>query len=494
MREPVQGRQTKREAPAHDRTRPPRTNRPNDRTRLSRWTAAAVSCTAVAVGIFTWHRLSPAGTGPSPSANVSPLAARNEPSATPPLGRGLAAYDRAQVLGDHASAPAAHAGDLAGAPSRDAAASAPNGSSEVHALSAGETSGAAARAPHAEAGPRDVPVAPERSAIATEGGAALPANGVASRLGSGADAATMPAADAGVGTPPKAPDAESVQAPSAPTSSPSASSAAMAVRFAVIGDFGDGSHHEAAVAHLVRKFDPNFVITTGDDNYPMGQAATIDEHIGAFYADFIGNYRGRFGSGSATNRFWPTPGNHDWYAPGLVPYLEYFTLPGNERYYDVEQGLVHLFALDSDPNEPDGTTASSPQARWLHARLAASSHCYKVVYFHHPPFSSGPHGDAHAMQWPFRAWGADVVLAGHDHVYERFQVDGIPYFVNGLGGADKYPMSETPKPGSIARYNRSHGAMLVVAESDGITYEFWNVEGVKVDELNVPKRCGSGPR
>ena len=69
------------------------------------------------------------------------------------------------------------------------------------------------------------------------------------------------------------------------------------------------------------------------------------------------------GKGGTTNRFFPSPGNHDWVA-GLGAYVEYFTLPGNERYYDVDLGLVHLYVLDSDLHEPDGTTADSVQAKW----------------------------------------------------------------------------------------------------------------------------------
>jgi tartrate-resistant acid phosphatase type 5 len=257
----------------------------------------------------------------------------------------------------------------------------------------------------------------------------------------------------------------------------------------VIGDFGDGSPNEAAVARLVKSWKPDFIITTGDDNYPVGAERTIDPHIGAFYADFIGNYHGAYGTGSRTNRFWPTPGNHDWFASRLAPYLDYFTLPGNERYYEVELGIVHLVALDSDPKEPDGMSAASVQGRWAHERLAASKACFQIVYFHHPPYSSGPHGDTASMQWPFRTWGADAVLAGHDHTYERFQIDGIPYFVNGLGGAEKYPLSEASKQGSVLRYNAKHGAMLGIASVEGLTFQFWNVDGARIDNVEVPKHC-----
>jgi len=239
----------------------------------------------------------------------------------------------------------------------------------------------------------------------------------------------------------------------------------------------------------VHGWKPDQVITLGDNNYEAGSASTIDANIGKYYHDFIGGYRGSFGAGSATNRFWPSPGNHDWGAPNLTPYTDYFTLPGNERYYDVDLGLVHLYAIDSDPHEPDGTTATSKQALWLKEKLAASKSCYDLVYFHHAAYSSSSdHGSTTSMRWPFEAWGAEAVLAGHDHTYERFKVGGIPYFVNGLGAAGTYPFASA-LPETQFRYNAKHGAMLINATTTGITFEFWTYDGQKIDSITVPKTC-----
>ena len=235
----------------------------------------------------------------------------------------------------------------------------------------------------------------------------------------------------------------------------------------------------------MKSWSPDFVITLGDNNYPDGEASTIDSHIGKYYASFIGGYHGQFGPGSATNRFWPSPGNHDW-VTGLKAYADYFTLPGNERYYDVDLGIVHLYAIDSDPHEPDGTSSDSAQANWLKTRLASSRACYDVVYFHHAAYSSARHGSTESMRWPFKAWGAEVVVSGHDHTYERLDVDGLPYFVNGLGGAEKYGFYGTPLPQSQFRFNDDYGAMLVTAAPNAITYEFFTADGVKRDSLTVP--------
>jgi tartrate-resistant acid phosphatase type 5 len=263
-------------------------------------------------------------------------------------------------------------------------------------------------------------------------------------------------------------------------------------RFAVVGDFGDAGQSEQDVANLINGWQPDFVITTGDNNYPAGAAATIDANIGQYYHQYIYPYTGAYGAGAPFNRFFPTLGNHDWgdafpNPTGLQPYLDYFTLPGNERYYEFVWGPVHFFVLDSDPNEPDGMTSTSPQAQWLRARLAASNARWKLVYFHHPPYSSGPHGPNADMQWPFRAWGATAVLSGHDHDYERLNVGGLPYFVNGLGGRSLYTFGP-PLPESQVRYNDDFGAMLVNTSAQTLTFQFINRAGVLIDTytLNAP--------
>ena len=264
------------------------------------------------------------------------------------------------------------------------------------------------------------------------------------------------------------------------------------IRFAVVGDYGDAGQPEQDVANLINSWQPDFVITTGDNNYPAGAATTIDVNIGQYYHQYIYPYAGAYGAGASYNRFFPALGNHDWgdgypNPTGLQPYLDYFTLPGNERYYEFVWGPVHFFAVDSDPNEPDGMTSTSPQASWLRARLAASNARWKLVYFHHPPYSSGPHGSDVDMQWPFRAWGASAVLSGHDHTYERLDVGGLPYFVNGLGGRSLYVFGQ-PLPESQVRYSDDFGAMLVTANAQTLTFQFINRSGALIDTytLNSP--------
>ncbi len=258
------------------------------------------------------------------------------------------------------------------------------------------------------------------------------------------------------------------------------------VHFAVIGDYGLAGQAELDVANQVKSWNPDFIVTLGDNNYADGSASTIDANIGQYYHDFISPYTGSYGTGAATNSFFPVLGNHDWVATNAQPYLDYFVLPGNERYYDFIQGPVHFFMLDSDTHELDGNTDTSIQATWLKNSLSASSSPWNIVLLHHAPFSSGLHGSNATLQWPYEAWGADAVLAGHDHTYERIIKGTIPYFVNGLGGRSIYSFG-TPIAGSQLRYNADYGAMLVDATNAYINFKFINRSGAVIDSYTVPR-------
>ena len=273
-------------------------------------------------------------------------------------------------------------------------------------------------------------------------------------------------------------------------SSPAASQASKA-RFAVIGDYGYAGQPEADVADLVKGWNPDFIITTGDNNYPDGASATIDANIGQYYHQFIYPYTGSYGAGAIQNLFFPSLGNHDWTTPGAQPYLDYFALPSSERYYDFAWGPVHLFAIDSDPNEADGTSSTSTQASWLQAGLTASTEPWDLVYMHHPPYSSGPHGSTSRTQWPYQSWGADAVLAGHDHTYERLVVNDFPYFVVGLGGRSIYSFG-SPVSGSQVRFNADYGAMLVDASPDQITFKFFSRAGALIDSYGIQSPAVGG--
>lgn len=258
------------------------------------------------------------------------------------------------------------------------------------------------------------------------------------------------------------------------------------IRFAVVGDFGTTSAASFQVAARVRALDPLFVVTLGDNNYPSGSALTIDANIGQHYHEFIAPYVGSYGPGAAMNAFYPCLGNHDWLASGAQPYLDYFELPGNERYYEVRRGPVHLFVLDSDVNEPDGIRSDSLQADWLRNALQHSSAPFKFVTLHHAPYnSSDNHGSQGDLQWPFKEWGASLVLSGHDHLYERLSVSGLPFVTNGLGGQSPYGFNE-PLGGSAVRFNDEHGLLLVEADSEFAHLRFVTSSDSVQDDFVLP--------
>ncbi len=248
-----------------------------------------------------------------------------------------------------------------------------------------------------------------------------------------------------------------------------------AYTFASIGDFGDFPT-TGRVAATIAGWNPEFIVTVGDNGYNpdatsngaggfVWAGSLIDRSIGQWFSPYIGNYQGTYAGGPAPgrpSRFFPALGNHDWDgAPGggvwaNLPYRSYFSLPGNERYYTVRAGSVQFFVIDSDPRSPgngsqyetDGVSATSTQASWLRDHLADSDARFKIVLFHHPPYTSAPRGSITVLRWPFAEWGASLVLAGHEHMYERLDgPGGIPFVVAGHGGntlTNSFPNSPSP--------------------------------------------------
>lgn len=269
---------------------------------------------------------------------------------------------------------------------------------------------------------------------------------------------------------------------------------AQAQRFAAIGDYGYAGPAERDVANLIKSWNPDFIITLGDNNYDVGDSTTIDQNIGQYFHEYIYQYKGRYGPRTSSNRFFPSLGNHDYYTRNGEAYRDYFTLPGNGRYYELVRGDVHLFALNSDPQEPDGITATSRQAQWLRAALAASTSRWNVVYLHHAPYSSGYHGGTEPLRWPFRAWGASVVLAGHDHDYERLVADGLTYIVNGAGGRSLYKDAKAPVAESRKFFNGDYGALLLDASPDSLSLRFYTRKQVLIDTYVLRKELSMSPK
>jgi len=278
--------------------------------------------------------------------------------------------------------------------------------------------------------------------------------------------------------------------------------------FAIIGDYGDDDDNTRAVADLVKSWNPDFIITTGDNDYSdgayKGTFTALEFSVGQYFHEFIGNYQGSEGPGATENRFFPTPGDHDWGdtcddPTGLDDYLAYFTLPsensGNERYYDFRRGDIHFFSIHAITDcEPDGTAVDSVQAQWVRATAEASNAPFKIAIFHKPAYSSGAShvGEGAHMRWPWADWGFDLTLSGDDHIYERIERDGIKYVVNGLGGLDLHSFVDAPVAGSTVRYAAEHGAMRADIFDGGVVLRFINVDGDIIDtfQLGTPDTGG----
>ena len=292
--------------------------------------------------------------------------------------------------------------------------------------------------------------------------------------------ATGPSSPAGSASPGSSasPSAGATQSPGggsvAPTLSPRASSTGDPVLVGA-GDIGQcGSDGDENTAKLLDGI-PGTVFTAGDNAYENG---TADQFRDCYDASW-GRHR---------SRTRPAPGNHDWETAGLAGYRDYFgdaaTGPGGSSWYSYELGTWHVIVLDSMCSKVGGCDPGSPQGAWLAADLAASRATCTLAVFHHPRFTSGEHGDTPAMDafWrPLYAAGADVIVNGHDHDYERFapqdpdgQIDGdlgIRQFVVGTGGAPLRDFTRVA-PNSEIRVILGHGVIAFTLHDGSFEWEF----------------------
>ena len=220
---------------------------------------------------------------------------------------------------------------------------------------------------------------------------------------------------------------------------------------------------------------PGTVFTAGDNAYENGAAA-----------DYANCYNPSWGRHKA--RTHPAPGNHEYSTAGAAGYFGYFGAAAGDPdkgYYSYTLGAWHIIVLNSNL----ATNAGSPQETWLRADLAARPVKCTLAIWHHPRFSSGPHGSSTAVQplWDdLYAANADVVIVGHDHLYERFapqtptgQADaarGIREFVAGTGGAGLYVFA-TPAPNSQVKNNTTHGVLKLTLYGDRYDWKFVPVAG-----------------
>jgi len=188
----------------------------------------------------------------------------------------------------------------------------------------------------------------------------------------------------------------------------------------------DNWQHASLVARGISDAQPHFVINTGD----MVNQGSSEEAWLSFLqvSDFMHN-----------TTLFPAVGNHDM---PVSAFTTYFSLPGNEEWYSFEYGDAHFIVLNSVM--PD--VLSLGQFIWLMKHLHTDAQ-WTIAVFHYPPYSSGKHGNTTLLQFlwaPFlERGGVDLVLTGHDHIYEHIYVHDTTYIVTGGGGAPLYDVGKS---------------------------------------------------
>jgi hypothetical protein len=257
-----------------------------------------------------------------------------------------------------------------------------------------------------------------------------------------------------------APAAQDVKLPNAKDS----------LKFAIIGDSGTGNSPQFRVAEkliAVRdRFPYEFVLMMGDNLY--GGSKETD-----FRKKFETPYKPLLDSGM---KFYASLGNHD--NPN-ERYYKMFNMNG-ERYYTFKpKGNARFFALDSNYMD-------KPQLEWLEKELAASGSDWKIVFFHHPLYSSGDtHGSdlqlREQLEPLFLKHGVDAVFGGHEHFYERIKPQkGIYYFIS--GGAGKVRKGDVKQTNLTAKaFDTGYHFMIIELTRDTLHFQVISDQGQTVD-------------
>lgn len=272
------------------------------------------------------------------------------------------------------------------------------------------------------------------------------------------------------------------------------------VDFIVLGDTGSGLEGQSVILPALAAEKADLALHVGDIVYPSFTPGRVDLHCASFYEPVFRRLP-----------FFYTYGNHDVYG-GEAPYLDAFLLPtnsltGTERYYSFDHGDVHFASLLVPwfgysllaQVLPDGSR--SDQYRWLTNDLARSTKPWKVVFFHQPPKSSGPHGvddydvdgrpdvqQANEFFLPLlRDYGVQVVFNGHDHNWERFPpTNGVHFVVTGGGGGVLYDVYR--REPTSARYLKAYHFTRVKVRGAEMRLEAVDAAGATLDAFTIRTR------
>src|SRR6185369_12010649 len=242
------------------------------------------------------------------------------------------------------------------------------------------------------------------------------------------------------------------------------------IRFAVIGDTGSGSEKQQQVADLMVRyrtaFPFDFVLMMGDNLYGGETPKDFEKKFSNVYKPLL----------DAKINFYATLGNHDL---PLQIYYENFNMNGKE-YYRFKKGNVAFYSLNSNYMD-------KKQVQWLENELAKDTSDWKVCFFHHPPYSSarkhGSDGQLREIVEPiFLKYGVNLVLTGHDHVYEHIKPQrGIYYFVSGAGGQLRTGDVKQSSELIEKSYDRDMHFMLFEVDGDRLYFQTISRTGGTID-------------
>lgn len=251
-----------------------------------------------------------------------------------------------------------------------------------------------------------------------------------------------------------------------------------------IGECGPDRKPKPAVFATAELLEdrPGLILIAGDIAYPDGRATDFSECFDPAY-------------GSLKKRTLPATGNHEYHEKGANSYYQYFGAQAgkpDQGWYSVNFSGWHIVALNS--NLP--ADEASAQWNWLKNDLAKRPQGCLLAFWHHPRFSSGGHGNNMNMDpaWQLLAKsGADVILNGHDHHYERFapqnaigekDENGTREFVVGTGGAQIYEPTKL-KTNSEVRNGQTYGILELDLRKDGYAWRFLGTSGAEFEDRGV---------
>jgi hypothetical protein len=221
------------------------------------------------------------------------------------------------------------------------------------------------------------------------------------------------------------------------------------------------------------------VFTAGDNVYDNGTAT-----------EYANCYNPTWGRHLARTK--PVPGNHEYNTPGATGYYGYFGAAAGDSlkgYYAYNLGAWRIYAINANCAAVGGCGAGSTEEQWLRLDLAANPHACVLAYWHQPRFSSGEHGSDATYQAFWQAlydFGAEIVVSGHDHDYERFApqtptgaadpTNGIVEIIAGTGGRSHYAFT-TIRANSLVRDGTTYGVLKLNLSATGYTFNFIPIAG-----------------